>query len=134
MPITPADLLQPAGELEAADFPMLDADGLTTRLQAYIDDGYARVAPLDLTDDEKDRAVRAYSYGRSYRSILSRLSRNPATVTLEGEGQRVYLSEQLRTFKENAVRWEQDYDAITASDTPTPEETPSAAAVNRYVW
>lgn len=133
MAVTPPDLLEPTGDLTPELFPTLDGAGITALLTAYIADGTARVAALPLSELEKDRAVTAWAYSRAYRNIGQRLSNTPASFALEGEGSRTMLGEQLRTFKDSARRWEEDFDAVTAT-APTPEEIPTATAQNRYVW
>lgn len=133
MAVTTADVLEPIGDLALELFPGRDPSVVETMLAAYVADGAARVATLVLSEAEKDRAVIAWVYARAYRNVVARLSRTPASFTLTGEGSTTITGEQIRTFKELAERWERDYDAVTASP-PTPEETPTAAAVNRYIF
>lgn len=130
--ITATDLLEPSGDVVLDLFPGRTPDQLQALLTAYLTDGYAR-CPATLTDADKDRAATAWAYARVNRNVLARLSRTPASFTVDNEGSSTMLAEQIRTFKDAAVRWETDFDTITAA-TPTPDETPTSAAVNRYVW
>jgi hypothetical protein len=131
--ITAADLLEAnGGDISPAMFPQLDTVALNTLLARYVADGYSR-APASLTDADRDRVAENWSYARANRNVLNRLSRTPANVTLDNEGSTTILSEQIRTFKEAAQRYEAQVDAILGS-APTPEESPSSSAANRYCW
>lgn len=131
--LTPDQLLEPIGDIAPELFPGKDAAALDTMLQAYLTDGYARIPATVVDTVVRDRAAMAWSYARAYRNVLMRLSRTPATVSIANEGSQTILGEQIRTFAKLATRWELDYDAIIG-DAPTPDDTPSAAAINSYVF
>lgn len=131
--LTPSQLLEDGGgELSPDMFPGKTPVQLATLLQAFLDDGYSRV-PASLTDDAKDRAARVWAYARANRNVAARLSRTPASITLTNEGATQMLGEQIRTFKEAAHAYENDFNEQIAA-APAPEDSPSAAALNGYVF
>lgn len=132
MSVTHDDLLEPIGDLVPELFPGKDSAAINALLDAFIADGVART-PTTLSSGSQDLAVTAWSYGRAYRNVLSRMSRTPASFSLTNEGSQTVLGEQIRTFKDLAKRWESEFDTIIG-DAPTPDETPTASAKNSYVW
>lgn len=132
MPLTPTDLLEPIGDLSPELFPGKDAAAIDTQLQAYLTDGYGRV-PATITGTSADNAAKAWAYTRAYQNVLIRLSRTPATANLTNEGSYTILGEQIRTFAKLATKWESEYNDIIG-DAPSPDETPTAAALNQYIF
>jgi hypothetical protein len=132
MALTPDNLLEPTGDLAPELFPGKDSAWIDTLLAAYLADGYART-PATVVGDDRDRAAAAWAYARAYRHVLARLSRTPATVEISNEGSTTMLSEQIRTFARLATRYESEYNGIIG-EAPTPDDTPSAAATNSYVF
>lgn len=133
MAVTPADLLEPTGELSPADFPGYLSGALTDLMQGFITDATARLSGKVLTDAQRDQAITAWAYARGNRMILRRLSRTPASFSLANEGSQTILGEQIRTFKSEAKRWEDLFNGIIG-DEPTPDDTPSTSAKNSYTW
>lgn len=133
MALTPNDLLEPIGDLAPELFPGKDAAALDTMLSAYLADGYSRIPTTIVDTVSLDSAARAWAYGRAYRNVLRRLSRTPATVSIANEGSTTILQKQIDTFDKEAQRWEAEYTSIIG-DAPAPDDTPSAAATNQYVW
>lgn len=132
MPLSPTDLLEPIGDLSPELFPGKDDAAIDTQLQAYLTDGYSRV-PVTVLGAEVDRAAAAWAYMRAYQNVLIRLSRTPATVSIANEGSQTVLGEQIRTFAKLATKWESEFNDIVG-DAPTPDDTPTAAAINTYVF
>lgn len=133
MALTPNDLLEPIGDLAPELFPGKDAAAIDTMLSAYLADGYARIPTTIVDTASRDGAALAWAYGRAYRNVLRRLSRTPATVSIANEGTTTMLQKQIETFAKEAQRWEAEYTSIIG-DAPAPDDTPSAAATNQYVW
>lgn len=131
--LTPSQLLEDGGgELAPQMFPGKTPADLNTLLQAFLDDGYGRI-PTTIVGDAADRAARSWAYARANRNVASRLSRTPASVTLTNEGATTMLGEQIRTFKEAAKAYENDFNEQIANP-PTPDDTPTSAAYNGYVF
>lgn len=135
MAVTASDLLEPAGDLSPALFPSLDSDGLTTLLDGYLADA-ATLIPSTIVGAAYDGAATAWAYHRAYRSVALRLSRDPATAAVEGEGSSTITGEQIRTFKEEAARWGKDFDDRIgmATDPGTLAEQSSQSIANSFTW
>lgn len=129
--ITASDLLEPNGDVVLELFPGRTADTVNTLLTNYIADGYARCKST-MPQADQDRAAFAWANARVNRNVLSRLSRTPASVSLTNEGSTTMLGEQIRTFARAADKWEAEFDAIAAT-APSPDDTPTSAALNRYI-
>lgn len=99
MPLTPAALLAAnGGELEPELFPGETDAQVATRLQGYLDDGYARAAAL-AAGAAQDAAAAAWAYHRAYKATYLRLSLAPASESVEGEGSKAYTGAQMAAFR-----------------------------------
>lgn len=103
MAITPDDILQPAGLIEAEWFPMEGsteavAQALAQRLEEYIEEGESKAEDITDTDDN-DRAVKAWATYRAAHAVWLRLSHNPSTQSHEAAGSASRTNEQIRTFR-----------------------------------
>jgi hypothetical protein len=135
MAVAATDLLEPAGDLSPELFPGLDTAGVATLLAGYITDAAARI-PAGLSPAQYDAAVRAWAYSRAYRAVALRLSRDPASSTLEGEGSTTITAEQIRTFKSEAEKWAADFaERTTGVDTNPRDDFGGTVSVpNSYAW
>ena len=118
MPLTAADLLEPAGELSAALFPGDDATALTTRLTGYLTDAYVR-APGN------DDAVRAWAYHRAYRAVYVAMSRAASSASLSDQGSISYTAAQIQNFLDLSNGALADYETAI---------TDTAATSTRGAW
>lgn len=114
--IVPADLLKPAGLLDAT---WLHPDGgatVTAELQGYIDEA---VSAKGVAADN-DAALRAWSYHRAFTSIWLSMSFEPSTTEIEGEARSSRLISQIDTFKQQADHWLSEFERANAGDDPGP--------------
>ena len=105
--LTNQDLLAPLGEIELSLFPGEGSTSVAARLDAYLDEGYAKAVAI--VDDDpatqaalRDDAARNWAYHRTYSAIVLIMSRTPATAAIEGEASRSYLAAQIDTFRDLA--------------------------------
>lgn len=135
--ITATDLLEPIGDLALAYFPGKPQADVEALLGAYIADGVARL-PAEVSAlgaPTTDLAVTAWSYYRAYRNITMRLSRDPATVHIEGEVATTITGEQIRTFKDETARWLADWSTLIAVEAFAPGSVVGTVAVpNSYTF
>jgi hypothetical protein len=117
------DVLEPNGPIQAGMFPADTTEkALNDRIQAYLDDGMARVAAFrvanpttTLTDDA---AVRAWASYRAFEARYFTLSTNPADVNLTDQGGRSYLQTQINAFYNKAREFKAEYDGLLANSIP----------------
>lgn len=100
MAVTPDDLLEPTGRIDAAWFSE-DQHALLTRLDGYVSDGVAKVTGLThlTAQADQDRAVRAWAYARAFRYLHLTLQRTPQQMGVDGEGSRAFSDAQLSAWK-----------------------------------
>lgn len=116
-PRIPDDLLQPLGELTPGMFTQLDSAQLFVLLQGFLDQGYARatahVPPVSAPN--LDEAATAWAYAQAYLNVWRRLSLAPATVHVDGEVSRTYLSSQIETWEKLYTQWLSAFDSFLVS-------------------
>ncbi len=99
MTVIAADLLLPSGEIDGVLFyPALDSGAITTRLTAYIAEGGAQGALLNVVPAMLDWYTKVYSYYRAWSDVVNRLTLTPASASLEGEGSRSFLQTQINSW------------------------------------
>ena len=105
MPLTPAQLVAPVGELEEYMFP----DGtLQEKVDAYLAEGYARAAGL--AEHVRDDAAQAWVYYRAFKAFVAQVTMNPARVTLDsGKTASEFTSEQIKDLVRQRDRWLAEY-------------------------
>lgn len=134
--LTAADLLQPKGDVTPDWFPTLDEAGVTTLLDAYLDDGYGRVPDVIVDEAAQNAAARAWAMGRASRNVFMRLVNTPATFRLDNEGSQSILAEQVKAARLQAEKYEAEFETLTdveATDS-TVEAGGSGSAENSYRW
>lgn len=90
MPLRAQDLLDPDGELVAADlWPDDDESTVEDRLDAYLADGYVKAGAVG------DEAARQWAYHRAYKGVYTRLLAQPSSVSLSDEGSASYTQTQI---------------------------------------
>lgn len=97
MPVTPASLLSPSGELvRSLVFPgMVDAD-VDQWLTDRIAEGRAAAVAAGITDEAKlDASSRHWTYARAFYERWQALLLSPASKTLEGLGSTSVQSTQI---------------------------------------
>lgn len=110
MPVVATDLMSPAGPVEAYLFPGEDSNVIEARLSGYLQAGYDDERVAAQTDAAlKDKLVRPYALARVYSAVLERLSAQPATVQVTEKGGHGYSTEQIKTFKDLAAKYERDF-------------------------
>lgn len=108
MPLAAADLLQPTGRVASSFFPDEDAVALALRLDAYLAEAYADPRVTALESEDQDAPARQWAYYRAFEAVGDRLNLEAATVSLDDQGARTRLSDQIKY-------WERQRDAALAS-------------------
>lgn len=95
-----ADLLSPNGEIDGALFyPAMLSGDITTRINAYITQGYAKATAAAIDDPAiADKIARIFGYYRAWSDVVNRLTLSPAQSTLEGEGSISMLQSQIEAW------------------------------------
>jgi hypothetical protein len=140
VPLSPDDLLEPAGPIAPSFFPNESPSALATRLQAYLDDGARRVSATGLGGTAADDAVRAWAEYRAFNAVTNRLAVEAQSVTIADQGARTRSVEQLRMLalsRDAALaRWNALVPApseVSGSAATPPRGTSGSTAI-RYTW
>lgn|GEM_PF-3294907 len=121
MPVAPADLTYPTGELRPEWFP---GEDLAELLALWIGEGYA-LAPEDATAEQEDTVARAHGYWRGYDALVKRMAFKPSSVGLSAAGISVsYPSGQLKMLEGERDRWADAREAALAIIGATEASTP----------
>ena len=139
MAITPDDILQPAGLIEAEWFPMegtaaAKALALSQRLEEYIEDGVSRATAITDADDNL-AAVKAWATYRAAHAVWLRLSHNPSSQSHEAAGRSSRTNEQIKTFKALADEQLAEFNGLV----PTPDVVarrvpPTSTTTHIFGW
>lgn len=136
--LTSADLLSPAGPVESFLFPGEDSKALATRLTGYLTQAYADARVAAQTDALKKNALaRAWALYLVYTAVYSRLSANPATITVTEKGGHGYTATQVQSFKDLAAQYLADFNGLLSLDTGTVHDSPlpgTQAAQFSFQW
>lgn len=134
--LSPADLLQPKGDITPDWFPKLDSDGVTELLQGYLDDAYARIPDSITSDVTRNNAARAWAMGRSWRNVLQRLINTPASFKVENEASQSIIADQIKSARIMAEKYESDFAGLTdvADAGASDDDAGQGAALNTVIW
>lgn len=125
--LTPADLIQPKGRLDAAYFPSGNMD---TYLQGWLDQAIVLV-DADPTIENANAAAEAYVYMRAYGYLATLWNTIATTTTIAGQITRTINKDQVQFFTNLAEEWTAIYaDIGPVSDVTTP--FPSQARGGSY--
>jgi hypothetical protein len=135
MPLVAADLVSPAGPVEGYLFPGEDSNVIEARLTGYIEAAYNDERVAAQTDATlQDKLAYPFVLGRVYDAVVTRLSAQPATVTVTEKGGHGYTSEQIKTFKELAQKYWSDFFALLVTPTAIqPSQFPGTRSVRATV-
>lgn len=135
MTLVAADVLAPAGEIDGALFyPALSSGDLTTRLTAYLTQGYARATELAVDSTVQDWYARVYVYYRGWSDVVNRLTLTPASTSLAGEVSASFLQTQINQWILARDAWKSQLDQLTPIDPSSTAQRPSGvrAIPNEY--
>jgi hypothetical protein len=138
MAITPDDILEPAGLIEAEWFPMEGttaavSQALTQRLEEYIEEGERESADVDAA--EQDRAVKAWATYRAAQAVWLRLSHSPSSQSHEQAGSASRTTAQIETFKALADEQRAIFDGLLPeSPTVVRRVPPTSTTRHIFVW
>lgn len=111
MTLVAADLLLPSGEIDGALFyPALSSGEVSTRIGAYITQGYALAVSVS------DAAVRAFVYYRAWSDVVNMLTLTPASVSLAGEVSSSRLQSQINEWIAQRNAWRTLYISLLPVD------------------
>lgn len=104
MALTPPDFISPTGDLEPNYWPEGSPGGSTTeRLDAWITEGYGRVAGLPA--DQQDAANTHFVYAKAYRALASRFAAVPSSASQAGISHTISQG-QIAFWEREAARHE----------------------------
>lgn len=131
MTLVAADLLNPAGEIDAELFyPGIASGDVTTKLNAYLTQGYTRAAALMVLSTDTDEFARLYSYYRSFSDVVNRLTLTPASSSIGGDVSMSFLQTQINSWIAKANGWQTQYLALIPLD---PNSTAAAPGVSQSI-
>lgn len=108
--LTAADLLSPTGPVESFLFPEEDSNVLEARLTQYLANAYADERVAAQQDDvRKNGLARNWALNLVYTAVYTRLSSEPATLTVTEKGGHGYSTEQIRNIKSLADKYWNDF-------------------------
>lgn len=118
MAIVAADVQVPTGEIDGALFyPSTAAPDISTRLSAYIAQGYSKATLAGIEDtDAQDNIARIYTYYRAWSDVVNRLTMTPASSQLEGEGSVTMLQTQIEQWILARDRYADDLAVLLPDD------------------
>lgn len=97
MPLIAAQFLSPLGDIEADTmFAGEDEAVVRTRLQTYIDEGYAKASAVEAS--LMDFAVSAWVYHRAYKAVFISLSGTPSSAAMADQGSTLFTAAQIANF------------------------------------
>jgi hypothetical protein len=101
----PADMRDPQGNITLAMFPQDSDASLNTKLQAYLDRGYALagVALPSAAAATLDLAAMAWAYHISYAAIANRLAAEYSSKSLQDLGSTGISSKQIEHYEKLAA-------------------------------
>jgi hypothetical protein len=132
--LTPADLVDPVGDLLEEDFPKDSPADFEERLLRYIAEADQRISaaaartpqPLELTEDQAREAEKAWAYHRAYTAICRARQARPTTSMLVDQGSVTYSPAQMAAACQLAAEYEGKFLALV----PAPAEMPQAEAAS----
>lgn len=139
MAVTPDDILQPVGLIEAEWFPMEGtaaevSQALTQRLEEYIEQGEAKAFAITDTDDNL-AAVKAWATYRALMAIYLSSAKNPTSQSHEAAGSASWTKDQREVFKRMADEQLGIFNALV----PTPDVVqrrvpPTSTTTHIFGW
>lgn len=122
------ELFVPEGELLRDWFPEVDAEAFVKRRLHR-----ARDAPRfsDLTDPDRDKALKAYVYEQAYRHIYRRKAEDPSSWSADGEGSAQQSDRQVQRWKELADEKEDEWTTLLEEPDPDREIPPTTSVQSR---
>lgn len=133
--ITPSDLLDPVGPLQAGLFPSDSAEQLEARLLGYITIGLDKTTAI-VDPATRDQAVFYYSLYRAWDAVYSMLIARPSEIRQDGDSTTKYTQAQLNAAREARDAALGQYEGIVAVVGNTVAEVlpPTQHTANRYAY
>lgn len=95
MTVQAGDLLAPAGRLDPEFlWPLVSADDVSTKLDAYLADAETRTADIE-DETDRDDARRRWAEYRAYDGVLLEMETSPSSTAFQDEGSGGYSTAQL---------------------------------------
>jgi hypothetical protein len=130
VPVSANALLAPAGEVEVSFFPGETQPAVLARLQAYLDDGYDRVAASVTDVDTQDEIATAWAYYRAYKAIHLTMSRSAASKAVAGEASSTTLAMQIQAFADERDDWLAEFTRLMPVDASQTTASPGSVCTN----
>lgn len=126
-----ADLLSPDGEIDGVLFyPSSGSSAITSRLDAYLTQGYTRATAAEITDaTTSDDFARAFAYWRAWSDVVQRITLAPASTSLAGDISVTRLQSQIAEWVSRRDYWEQQFLALL----PDPNRTAATRGVTQSI-
>jgi hypothetical protein len=133
--LTAGSLRSPTGDLGDSLFPGESSGQLDSRLQGYLDDGYAKAGAAGVTDpDDQDEIAKAWAYYRAYNAVYIRMLNNPSTVTMERQGSASTLWSQIEAMGKLADAALANYRELLPADIGAgPPSLPETTAIQTQI-
>ena len=108
-PVTPANLLAPAGPIDPKLFPGLGSNEMTVLLQSYIDTASLQSAVVSAPATRVNGMVKAYALYLIFDAVYIRMSSEPLTLAVTEKGSHSYNMEQVRNMRGLSERYMTEY-------------------------
>lgn len=129
--ISPADVLDPQGNIDKAQFPGKTDAEIDVILQAYIDRAYAILDARGITDDAvRDVAATLYVYYLAADRVYRKITMEAATLAFTDDGSRSMLQTQIDSWGKRADEYLMEFNAIAPVPVPPSGTTNRAATTS----